>query len=156
MVPTGSSTDYRKTIVVTAAPDALFDALTEPSGLSAWWTRATGSGEAGGELSFFFDSPDPCVMHVDQARRPVAVRWTVTACDFLPEWVGTRPSFTITPLDADATELHFVHEGLTPELDCIEMCASGWDHFLASLRDFVGAGGGKPLGSDADRARRAQ
>jgi uncharacterized protein YndB with AHSA1/START domain len=149
-----ASTDYQKTIRVKADPEALFAALTSLSGLAAWWTDVTGSGVAGGELTFWFDAPEPCVMHVDQATRPTSVQWTVTACDFLPDWVGTRPTFTITPVDGDASELHFRHRGLTAALDCIEMCTRGWDHFLVSFRDYVEAGRGSPRGSDADEARR--
>jgi uncharacterized protein YndB with AHSA1/START domain len=154
--PAKASADYEKTIRVKARPGVLFDALTTVSGLSSWWTRSTGSGDAGGELRFFFDTPQPCVMRVDQAARPTTVRWVVTDCGFLPDWVGTRPSFTLTPVDADATDLHFRHQGLTPELDCIEMCTRGWDHFLASLREYVETGRGLPYGSDADNARRVR
>jgi uncharacterized protein YndB with AHSA1/START domain len=151
---TQAKADYRKTIRVKACPGALFDALTTVSGLTAWWTRATGSGDAGGELTFFFSSPEPCVMHVDQATRPTSVQWTVTDCGFLPDWVGTRPTFTIIPVDGDASELQFRHHGLTPELDCIEQCTRGWDHFLESLREYVEVGRGMPRGSSADNARR--
>ena len=151
-----ASADYQKTIRVKAHPGALFDALTNGSGLAAWWTRVTGSGDAGGELKFFIGSPDPCVMHVDQATRPTSVHWTVTDCSFLPDWVGTHPTFTITPVEGDASELQFRHHGLTPELDCIEQCTRGWDHFLQSLREYVEVGRGSPFGSSADRARRVQ
>ena len=138
------SADYQKTIRVKAHPGALFDALTNVSGLAAWWTpRVTGSGDAGGELKFFFDSPEPCVMHVDQATRPTSVQWTVTDCSFLPDWVGTRPAFTITPVNGDASELQFRHHGLIAELDCIEQCTRGWDHYLASLREYVEVGCGR-------------
>ena len=95
-------------------------------------------------------------MHVDQATRPTSVQWTVTGCNFLPDWVGTRPTFTITPVDGDASELRFRHQGLTPDLDCIEMCTRGWDHFLVSFRDYVEVGRGSPRGSDADTARRVE
>jgi uncharacterized protein YndB with AHSA1/START domain len=149
-----ASADYQKTIRVKASPGALFDALTTVSGLTAWWTRATGSCDAGGELKFFFDSPEPLLMHVDQATRPTSVQWTVNECSFLPDWVGTRPTFTITPVDGDASELQFRHHGLTTELDCIEQCTRGWDHFLASLRTYVEVGRGMPRGSEADKARR--
>jgi uncharacterized protein YndB with AHSA1/START domain len=151
--PAKPSEDYQRTIRVQAAPDALFDALTTVSGLSAWWTRATGSGDAGGELKFHFDHPEPCVMRVDQATRPRSVHWTTTTCDFLPDWVGTRPTFTIDPVDGDASELRFRHHGLTAELDCIEQCTRGWDHFLDSLRQYVEVGRGMPHGSREDRAR---
>jgi hypothetical protein len=68
--------------------------------------------------------------------------------------VGTHPAFTITPVDGDTSELQFRHRGLTTELDCIEQCTRGWDHFLASLREYVEVGRGMPRGSDADKARR--
>lgn len=138
-----------------ASPGTLFDAITTASGLTAWWTRATGSGDAGGELKFFMNSPEPLVIHVDQATRPTWVQWTVTDCPFLPDWVGTRPTFTVTPVDGDASELHFRHYGLNAELDCIEMCTNSWNHFIAkSLRDYVEVGSGHPFGSDADKAWR--
>ena len=153
-IPTEASTDYQKTIRMEASPGELFDALTTLSGLAAWWTPATGSGDAGGQLQFFFDPPEPCVMHVDQATRPSSVQWTVTDCGFLPDWVGTRPTFTIAPVDGDACELHFRHLGLTAQLDCIDECTRGWDHFLVSLRDYVETGRGSPRGSSGDEARR--
>lgn len=146
--------DYEKTLRVHAAPDALFDALTTVEGLGAWWSRATGSGETGGQLKLFMSAPEPLTMRVVAAVRPVSVQWTVTACDFLPDWVGTRPTFTITAVDGETSELHFRHGGLTGELDCIEMCSQGWDHFLPSLRDYVETGRGNPRGSEGDQARR--
>jgi uncharacterized protein YndB with AHSA1/START domain len=151
-----TTTDYQKTVRVEATPDALFDALTTADGLTAWWTPAAGSGETDGRLEFFMSAPEPLVVHVDEARRPNAVQWTVTECSFEPDWVGTRPTFTITPVDGDACELEFVHVGLTSELDCIDMCTAGWNHYLASLRDYVETGHGSPRGSDADQARRAE
>jgi len=153
-MPVGPISDYRKTMHVKAAPGALFEALTTTSGLTAWWTLTTGSGDAGGELRFFFDPPEPCVMRVDQATRPTSVRWTVTHCDFLPDWVGTHPTFTIVALDGDQSELRFRHHGLTRELDCIEECTRGWDHFLESLHQYVEVGRGMPRRSDEDNARR--
>src|SRR5262249_23215208 len=94
------------------------------------------------------------VIHVDEAIRPRSVRWTVTDCPFLPDWVGTRPIFTITPLDDNTSQLHFHHQGLSEELECIDMCTRSWNHYIASLRDYLEVGGGSPYGSPADRARR--
>ena len=93
-------------------------------------------------------------MHVDQATRPTSVQWPVTGYSVLPEWAGTRPTFAITPVDGVACQLQFRHYGLTQELDCIEMCTRGWDHFIPSLRDYAETGRGMPFGSDADHHRR--
>ena len=139
-----ANADYQLSIRVKAAPGQLFDALTSVDGLAGWWVPVTGSGEAGGELRFIMNSPEPLVIRVDEATRPSKVQWTVIECSFLSDWVGTHPVFTITPVKGDASELHFCHRGLTPELDCIEMCANGWNHYLASLRDYVEVGRGTP------------
>ncbi len=152
---TAPPVDYESTIRVHASPDAVFDALTTTDGLAAWWNPATGSGEAGGELRLMMNAPEPLVIHVDEAIRPRRVRWHVTDCPFLADWVGTRPTFTITPAGADVTELHFQHEGLSDALECIEMCTRSWDHYMTSLRDLVETGEGSPIGSPGDRARRA-
>jgi uncharacterized protein YndB with AHSA1/START domain len=156
---TSPITDYQKTIRVQAPPEALFDALTTAAGLSAWWTAAAGSGETGGELRFSMSAPDPLRIHVDEATRPTSVRWTVAECSFEPDWVGTQPTFSITPIegtssDREVSQLEFRHHGLTEELDCIDMCTAGWDHYIASLHDYVETGAGSPRGSEADNARR--
>jgi steroid delta-isomerase-like uncharacterized protein len=149
-----TSADYQTTIRVKASPDALFDALTTVTGLAAWWNPVTGSGETGGELRFIMNAPEPLVIHVDEATRPTSVQWTVTDCPFLPDWIGTRPTFTITPVDGDASELHFRHQGLSEELECFDMCTRSWNHYMTSLRDYLEAGHGSPFGSPADKARR--
>jgi uncharacterized protein YndB with AHSA1/START domain len=146
--------DYQTTIRVKASPDALFDALTSVTGLAAWWNPATGSGATGGELRFIMNAPEPLVIHVDEATRPTSVRWSVTDCPFLPDWVGTRPTFTISRVDGQTAELHFHHQGLCQELECIDMCTRSWDHYMASLRGYLEVGRGSPYGSPADRARR--
>jgi len=146
--------DYQTTIRVKALPDALFDALTTVTGLAAWWNPVTGSGEAGGELRFIMNAPEPLVIHVDEATRPTLVRWTVIDCPFLPDWIGTRLTFTITPVDGETCELRFHHQGLSKELECIDMCTRSWNHYMTSLRDYVEVGSGSPFGSPADKARR--
>ena len=92
---------------------------------------------AGGELRFpmVADQP-PLLIHVDEATRPTTVRWTVTECTFMEDWVGTQPTFTITPIDNGSCELNFEHRGLNDELECKDMCSRSWDHFVGtSLRE---------------------
>ncbi|MEU0571482.1 SRPBCC domain-containing protein [Nonomuraea sp. NPDC005983] len=149
-----STADYQTTVRVKASPDVLFDALTTITGLAAWWSPATGSGATGGELQFLMNAPEPLVIHVEEATRPTSVRWTVIDCPFLPDWIGTRPTFTITPVDGDTSELVFRHQGLSEDLECFGMCSRSWQHYMTSLRDYLEVGGGSPFGSPADGARR--
>ena len=60
-----------------------------------------------------------------------------------PEWIGTTIVFDVTPA-GDGTELRFRHHGLTPQLECFDMCDAGWTHYLTSLVDYVDRGAGHP------------
>jgi uncharacterized protein YndB with AHSA1/START domain len=153
--PSGAPRDYQKILDIEAAADIVFDAVTTTRGLSGWWTPTTGDGETGGELRFSFDPPEPLLVRVDETRRPDLVSWTIIACDFLPDWVGSRPVFALSSSGADRCRLDFRHVGLTDELECIEMCSEGWDFHLLSLRDYAETGVGSPNGTPAERARRA-
>jgi hypothetical protein len=101
------------------------------------------------------DQP-PLLIHVDEATRPTTVGWTVVECTFMEDWVSTKPSFTITPLDDGTCELTFEHLGLNDELECKDMCSRSWDHFVStSLRELAEGGPGAPNRSPQDLARRA-
>jgi uncharacterized protein YndB with AHSA1/START domain len=152
-----ATTDYHITVRIAAPADVVFDAVTTVDGLTAWWSPVTGSGLTGGELRFpmVADEP-PLLVRVDDATRPTSVRWTVTECTFMEDWVGTRPTFTITPLDDASCELRFEHRGLDDDLECKDMCSRSWDHFVGtSLRELVEGGPGAPNRSPRDLARRA-
>ena len=152
-----TTTNYRTTVRVNAPADVVFDAVTTAEALAAWWSPVTGSGLTGGELRFpMVAGEPPLLIQVDEATRPTTVRWTVAECTFMEDWVGTLPTFTISPLDGGACELTFEHLGLTDALECKDMCSRSWDHFVrTSLRELVEGGPGAPNRSPRDLARRA-
>ena len=144
--------DYAAELTLGASPDAVFQALTMPEGLAAWWTPVTGNGLAGGELTFDFGPGAQAVMRVDAAAAD-GVHWTNLACH-VEDWVGTQVHFELAGAPANGTHLRFRHEGLTPRLECYRDCKSGWDHYLTSLRAYTETGTGNPRLSPADMARR--
>ena len=146
--------DYEAELVVDAAPEAVFEALTTLSGLAGWWSSVSGSGETGGTLRFTFGDDVPCLMEVTAAERPSIVRWTCLGYAPLPDWAGTTLSFDVLPLGDGGSVLKFRHTGLTPRLACYGDCKSGWDHFLPSLGEFAESGEGHPFGSSTDVERR--
>ena len=152
-----TSTDYRTTVRVNAPADVVFRCVTSTEALTAWWSPVTGSGLAGGELRFpMVAGQPPLRIRVDEAIRPTSVCWTVIECTFMEDWVGTQPTFTITPLPDSCCELTFEHRGLNDELDCKEMCSRSWNHFIrTSLRELAAGGPGAPNRSPRDLARRA-
>lgn len=45
------------------------------------------------------------------------------------EWTGTRVIFEISKKDGK-TQLTFIHEGLTPEMECYDSCAPAWTQYV--------------------------
>ena len=152
-----TSTDYRISVRIDAPPGAVFDAITTTEALTAWWSPVTGSGMTDGELRFpMVAEQPPLLIRVDEATHPTIVRWSVIECTFMEDWVGTQPTFTITPVDSGTSALTFEHRGLDDRLECKQMCSRSWDHFVGtSLRELVEGGTGAPNRSPRDLARRA-
>jgi uncharacterized protein YndB with AHSA1/START domain len=131
--------DYTAQLAVDAAPAAVFAALTTTTGLGGWWTAwtsVTGTGDEGGDVRFSFGGDDQLVVHVDAAR-PTVVAWSVEECAVLPDWAGTRPTFTMRPRPGGGTEINFHHIGLAPALECFGECRKGWDQYLANLQAYL-------------------
>jgi uncharacterized protein YndB with AHSA1/START domain len=154
---TTTTTNYRTTVSINAPAETVFDAVTTPEALAAWWSPVMGSGLTGGDLRFpMVAGEPPLLIHVDEASRPTTVRWTVVECTFMPDWEATQPTFTIASIEADACELIFEHVGLNDQLECKDMCSRSWDHFVrTSLRELAEGGPGAPNRSPRDQARRA-
>jgi uncharacterized protein YndB with AHSA1/START domain len=137
--------DYENQVHLNASPERVFEIMTTAAEFGAWWAPATGSAAEGGELRITFDGiDDPLLLRVRQATRPSAVTWEVTACAFLLDWVGTTLVITLRQDGSGGCDLRFRHEGLTPQLECYEMCRAGWEQYLPSLRDYVETGTGNP------------
>lgn len=138
--------DYANQVHLSASPERVFEILTTAAGFAAWWAPATGSAAEGGELRITFDGiEDPLVLRVKQAARPSTVIWDIESCAFLPDWVGTTPAFTLSAADTGGCDLSFRHEGLSPRLECYDMCRTGWDQYLPSLGAYIDSGTGNPF-----------
>ncbi len=130
-------------------------ALSTTEGIAGWWGDTIGSTDEGGTFEVGFGSDRRIVLTValvDHRR----VEWTVKHAPHTPEWVGTTIVFDLTPAGG-GTEMRFCHHGLSPQLECFDMCHEGWTHYLTSLVDFVDLGEGHPFrhgrsGRDTDRA----
>jgi uncharacterized protein YndB with AHSA1/START domain len=136
--------DYERTISIAATPQKVFATLTNVIEFAAWWAPATGSARDGGKLRLAFEGiPQPLVLHVKSATPASELAWHVTACDFLTDWVGTTVRIK-TRAAVGGCDVTFQHEGLTPQLECYDMCRAGWDQYVPSLRDYIQTGTGHP------------
>jgi uncharacterized protein YndB with AHSA1/START domain len=149
------SADYTTTATFAAGAAEVVAVLTTPGRMAGWWTAATGDGRQGGELTVTFGNDDePLRLRVDVAR-PGLVQWTCLGYRPVPDWTGTVLRFELAAAAGGGCELTFRHEGLTPKLECFDMCSRSWDHFIPSLQRLVDSGAGDPRGSAADLAWRA-
>jgi uncharacterized protein YndB with AHSA1/START domain len=142
---------YRQELGIAAEPATVFAALSTIEGLRGWWTQdCDGAAGIGGTLHFRFGT---CMkdMRVEQLAAPREVHWRCTRSHIAApsvqrhdEWTGTAPVFRLTADGRGGTVVHFEHRGLTPSLECFDLCRQGWQHFLASLRQYAETGAGTP------------
>jgi uncharacterized protein YndB with AHSA1/START domain len=133
--------DFVSTYQFKSPVDTVFAALTDPSRLSRWWTKASGSGMQGGEVTFLFGD-EKLIVRVEKANRSI-VLWTPLICTPLPDWVGTTIIFTLSQTQNGGSQLDFRHAGLA-QLECFDSCREGWEQYLPSLVDYVDTGKGSP------------
>jgi hypothetical protein len=125
------------------------EAIGKISNIAEWWgVTFTGHSEKqtdkftikmGGD-SFF----DFTVAELIPGKRVV---WLVTDCN-MPwysdkrEWADTKLIFDVNEHDG-ITDLKFMHEGLTPDIECYKDCEPGWTHWIkTSLFSYFTTGKG--------------
>lgn len=138
---------FHATMSIAAPLEAVLAALGTPEAVTSWWGPATGSADAGGRLEVaFMGGRQRIVMHVEPAFENRVV-WSVQEAPLTPEWSGTSIFFDVTEA-GDGAMLYFRHQGLTPELECFDMCHEGWTHYLGSLVTYAETGVGQPYRDD--------
>jgi ketosteroid isomerase-like protein len=126
-----------------ATPEEVFDALSHPE---RWWSTSVDADA--GHLRMHWRDGGYVAFRVS-ADPPRRLVWQfVEQVDHnLPrpdEWVGTMAIFELVAV-GDGTRLHFEHRGLTPALDCYDVCENGWDFFLRrSVAQLLATGRGIP------------
>jgi uncharacterized protein YndB with AHSA1/START domain len=135
-------------LVIRAAPDRVFDALTSREGIVGWWASSVQglTNTPGDEMVHGFSGLDEEIrLRVDVAKRASLVGWTCISHSGLPEWRNTRMEFEFRNAANGTTLLCFQHAGLLPVLVCCDECESVWNHFLASLVAYAETGTGAPF-----------
>ncbi len=147
-----TSNSYERTIRTTASKDEVYAALT--TGIAHWWTSDAGVFEEPGDIAKFgFNGKRGYwtfkATTLDKDRVELECVEALHIHEGQPkeietEWLGTRAIWTMSDR-ANGTEIHFVHDGLTPDLLCFDICEAGWDMFFVdSLQAYLDTGTGKP------------
>jgi uncharacterized protein YndB with AHSA1/START domain len=137
---------YRKTLLIKASQEKVFQALSTNHGIAGWWTgNVQGEHEKGGIVRLEFDGPGHLIeMRIDELRDSELVAWSCVAHNAFPEWPSTKVIFSLTAELEASCKLSFEHLGLKQKCECYGDCSRGWDHFLLSLTSFCETGAGFP------------
>jgi hypothetical protein len=143
--------DFKKTIILQATKKSVYHALT--NSITKWWTEMFegSSNEQGETFTISFGTNVFKTLKVEELIPNNKVAWYVTdSLIDIPElknrteWINTKIVWEIATQD-DKTELRLTHFGLTPQIECYNICEAGWHNFTDSLSEFINTGIGKPF-----------
>ena len=124
---------------LTASPDSVWDAISDPAHLSSWFApQVQQSGaSAGAAVSLVWPEGIEWQTHIAFWREKRHVRWQDAEEPQAPQQIVT--DFFIQP-DDEGCRLRVVQSGFaqTPETDeLLEAVAAGWDYYLIHLRHYL-------------------
>lgn len=143
--------NFTTNLILNVHGDRIYEGLTDL--VCEWWTEMfEGSAQEIGDIfTIRFGSQIYKTMKVEELIWNKSVTWRVVdALINLPEltnnkeWVGTQIIWSISPT-TNGTNLQLTHIGLTPGMQCYDLCKSGWNSFLYSFSKFVTTGTGVPF-----------
>lgn len=145
----GNTDSYTKTLRIHASPHQLYEAVTTVPGIKGWWAKDTVANN--GEFTVRFGAGNFQTMRLLDPVPDKSVGWEWIAQYFpvegttqTDEWVGTSVLFAIQANDDGSSTLVFTHQGLTPHVVCYDLCNSGWNHYMESLKGYLEQGKGTP------------
>jgi hypothetical protein len=142
---TTSKKDFHKTITVSASAE---EAMKKISQVNAWWKKDfSGSAEKlDNAFTVPFGAPSFVEFVVSEFSPGKKLAWKVTDC-YLPwfkdkkEWNNTEVVFQLSQNNGK-TKIDFTHMGLTPEVECYDVCEKGWNGHINTLEKFINEGKG--------------
>ena len=130
-------------LTVSASPTAVFDALTTPAGLAAWWTTDVQAEPREGSTAEFGFRKHAVFFKMQVELLAPGERVVWRCVDGHPEWVDTVVTFTLTPT-TDRTQLNLAHTGWASNEGILAKCSFDWARYLLSLMDYLETGVGRP------------
>ncbi|WP_282089153.1 SRPBCC family protein [Aquimarina algiphila] len=145
--------DFKKTIRVKASKEKAFEAITTE--VNKWWGNVDNkvANEIGHEFSVFFEEDTEWRFVISELEEFRHVTWRCIYANhsfsglknIKKEWLNSEISFVFKGLSDEMIEVSFTYKGLTPNLNCYEICDAGWTHFIASsLKQYLETGIGAP------------
>ena len=144
-----STQSYSAEILISAKPHSVYKAITRD--IDKWWTELSNqTWQVGDQLVVRFEKTTFWVMTVIEASPNRLLGWKVADANHdlkdltkKDEWKDTTIKWEITENET-GSKVILTHHGLVPALECFEICQTGWDYFLGSLKKYLETGIGYP------------
>jgi len=142
--------DFQHSIIVKATDKAVFDSLTQQ--IPEWWTEdfEGSSDQLHNKFTVRFGYTAKTIV-VDEITPNSKIVWHVVDSyiniqEFKNknEWNGTQIIWEILPVGSE-TKIVLTHVGLTPEVECFDVCEKGWVSFTESLSKLLNTKKGLPF-----------
>ena len=130
--------NYKNQLEVNASSEQVFFALNE--GLHSWWGKISNSEfKTGGQFTIRFENGYWWTFKVIEYTPNHELVWKCMdgEPDFNKEWIGHVLHWEIKEQNGKRL-INFHQVGLTPNIDCYNVCSTTWDRFITnSLKDFL-------------------
>lgn len=136
--------DILHEVTIAATPDKVFEAITEPKGLEAWWaTHAIAEPKVGSMVQVSFGNHE-FLTHLEvlvlEAERKV--EWLARQSP-LSEWNDTHITWDLSPVE-QSTKLLFGHHGYASADGVLALSSYHWAVYFMSMKDYLETGKGNP------------
>jgi uncharacterized protein YndB with AHSA1/START domain len=129
-------------IVISASAEAIYAALSTPTGLKGWNTPAVqGTGEVGSTWTLKYGGRPDFSWRVDVSGLE-QVSWT--CCKGPGDSVGTKADFKLAPVDDGRVRVRVTHEGWPSDEANFIKCNTIWGALMDHLREYVQSGVADP------------
>lgn len=135
------NTEIRINVVIKAAPEKIYNAITTQEGIESWWCKHTTAKPEEGFVNIFVFGKFQNEMKVTSLIPDKKVEWK--CINSIEEWVGTTISFELEVKERN-TLVRFTHAGWRAATDTFAGCTYDWALFMKSLKSFCETGTGTP------------
>ena len=142
--------NYNISIKVKSTEENAFKAVA--SELDKWWGKVDNPvSKKGDEFSISFGKTSWRFLITEFSQHDKITWKCIEASHYVngltdinEEWLHTELIWTFRK-NGDYVEVSFVHKGLTPQLNCYNICEAGWNFFIStSLKNYLETGQGNP------------
>lgn len=130
---------------IEAAPECVWNALTQPDEIGHWWTNdLNATSEVGSLIEFRFGEWGDFVLRFEvvELDHGKKVHW-IYRFGSVAQWAETSIIWQLEP-DHNRTMVVFIHEGFVKKDEVYEQTRAWWEHYLDSLSSYLETGKGSP------------